>query len=249
MDDSLALVLTGAIIAGFVQGLSGFAFGLTAMSFWAWAVAPQLAGPLVVVCSLAGQSLAIGPLRRGFDWRRVLPFVLGGAMGVPLGVGLLPLVDPVLFRVILGTILVGYCSCMLAARLLPHLHHGGRLADGAIGMVGGVLGGLGGFTGTPVTLWYTLRGWDKDSGRAVLQTFNIAMHALTLTVYALNGLVTADLGWLCLWAVPAMVVPALIGIRLYDRIDDAAFRRLILMLLLVSGVVLLATSLPRLLGL
>ena len=135
-----------------------------------------------------------------------------------------------------------------SSRLLPHLHHGGRLADGGIGMIGGILGGLGGFTGTPVTLWYTLRGWDKDSGRAVLQTFNIAMHALTLTVYALNGLVTADLGWLCLWAVPAMVLPALIGIRLYDRIDDAAFRRLILMLLLASGVVLLATSLPRLLG-
>lgn len=248
MDASLALVLTGAVTAGFVQGLSGFAFGLTAMSFWAWAVAPQLAGPLVVVCSLVGQSLAIGPLRRGFDWRRVLPFVLGGAVGVPLGVALLPLVDQITFRALLGVILVGYCSCMLAARLLPHLHHGGRPADGAIGMVGGILGGLGGFPGTPVTVWYTLRGWDKDVGRAVLQTFNMAMHALTLTVYGLNGLLTAELGWLCLWAVPAMVLPVLIGIRLYDRIDDAAFRRLVLVLLLASGVALLATSLPRLGG-
>lgn len=248
MDVSLALVLGGAVTAGFVQGLSGFAFGLTAMSFWAWAVAPQLAGPLVVVCSLVGQALAVGPMRRGFDWRKVAPFILGGAVGVPLGAALLPLVDQTLFRAVLGGILVTYCPCMLAARLLPDIRHGGRAADAGVGVIGGVMGGLGGFPGTPVTVWYTLRGWNKDTGRAVLQTFNIAMHALTLTVYALHGLVTAELLRLSAMTVPAMVAPALIGIRLYARIDDAAFRRLVLILLLASGVVLLATSLPKLLG-
>ncbi len=29
------VVALGAVVAGFVQGLSGFAFGLVAMSFWA----------------------------------------------------------------------------------------------------------------------------------------------------------------------------------------------------------------------
>ena len=246
MDSALLLVLTGAVVAGFVQGLSGFAFGLTAMSFWAWTVAPQLAVPLVVVCSLVGQALAIGPVRRGFDARRVLPFIIGGAVGVPLGAALLPLVDQTLFRAGLGAILVVYCPLMLAARALPRVAHGGRLADGGVGLVGGVMGGLGGLTGTPVTVWYTLRGWDKDSGRAVLQTFNLAMHALTLTVYAASGMITAELGRLCAVAVPAMALPALAGIRLYSRIDDQAFRRLLLGLLLLSGLVLLATSLPGL---
>lgn len=246
MEFSLALVLAGAVAAGFVQGLSGFAFGLTAMSIWAWAIEPQLAGPLVVVCSLVGQALAIGPMRHGFDWRKVAPFILGGAVGVPLGAALLPSVDQVAFRVVLGVILVVYCPCMLAVRLLPRIQHGGRLADGAVGVVGGIMGGLGGFTGTPVTVWYTLRGWDKNTGRAVLQTFNIAMHALTITVYALHGLLTAEVLRLSVMTVPAMVIPALLGIRLYARIDDVAFRRLVLVLLLVSGVVLLATSLPEL---
>lgn len=243
MTVSLLLMLAGAVIAGFVQGLSGFAFGLTAMSFWAWAVAPQLAGPLVVICSLVGQAMAIGPMRRGFSFRRALPFLVGGAIGVPLGVAALPLVDQTVFRAVIGAILVIYCPAMLAARALPSVRRGGGLADGGAGMTGGILGGLGGLTGAPVTLWSTLRGWDKDASRAVVQTFNLSMHCLTLTVYAASGLLTADVGRMCLIVVPAMALPTLVGIRLYRRINDEAFRRLVLGLLLLSGIMLLASAL------
>ena len=40
------IVVVGAALAGFVQGLSGFGFGLTAMSLWAWTLEPQLAALL-----------------------------------------------------------------------------------------------------------------------------------------------------------------------------------------------------------
>ena len=52
-------VLLGALAAGFVQGRSGFAFGLVAMTFWVWVMAPQVAGPLVVFGSLVGQMLSL----------------------------------------------------------------------------------------------------------------------------------------------------------------------------------------------
>jgi hypothetical protein len=44
-----------------------------------------------------------------------------------------------------------------------------------------------------------------------------------------------------------MVVPTLIGVELYARFSEAGFRRLILALLSLSGVVLLAASVPHLL--
>lgn len=34
MPNELLLILVGAAAAGFVQGLSGFAFGMVSMSFW-----------------------------------------------------------------------------------------------------------------------------------------------------------------------------------------------------------------------
>jgi len=71
-------VIVGAVVAGFVQGVSGFAFGLVAMALWAWSVAPELAGPMVVFGSLIGQLLSIGSVRHAFDLRRATPFVFGG---------------------------------------------------------------------------------------------------------------------------------------------------------------------------
>ena len=73
------------------------------------------------------------------------------------------------------------------------------------------MGGLGGLTGPAPTLWCALRGWDKDAQRAVFQSFNLVMHALTLAVYATSGLVTTEALGMFVVIAPAMVIPALIG--------------------------------------
>jgi uncharacterized membrane protein YfcA len=67
MDPIYLTVALGAMLAGFVQGLSGFAFGLTAMSLWAWTLEPRLAAALVVFGSLLGQIMAAVTVRRSFD--------------------------------------------------------------------------------------------------------------------------------------------------------------------------------------
>lgn len=247
MDSSLVLIAVGAAVAGFVQGLSGFAFGLVAMSFWAWSIEPQLAAVLTVFGSLTGQLLAVFTVRRAWSWRTLLPFVAGGMVGIPIGVAVLPALDARLFKAMLGGLLVLWCPLMLAARQLPRIRAGGRLADAAVGTVGGVMGGIGGFTGVIPTLWCTLRGFDKDEQRGVIQNFNLAMLAVTMAGYVGKGLVTTEMVPKLMVVAPAMLVPALLGARLYLGISEAAFRRLVLTLLTLSGVAMLAASLPALL--
>ncbi len=247
MDLLTRVVALGAAAGGFVQGLSGFAFGLVAMAVWAWWLDSVLAGPLVVLGSLVGQLLSLRSIRRGFDPRRVLPFVAGGLLGVPLGVALLRRIDPLTFKLAVGVLLAVWCSAMLLARDLPRVARGGRLADAGAGLVGGVMGGLGGLTGPAPTLWAALRGWDRDAQRAVFQVFNLAIHGLTMAVYLATGTVSAEAARLLLVVAPAMLVPTLVGARLYRRFSDAAFRKAVLGLLAASGVVLIATTPPRLL--
>ena len=247
MESSPVLfVLVGAAVAGFVQGLSGFAFGMVAMTFWAWSVAPQVAGPLVVACSFLGQLLSIGSARSGFAPRLVLPFIAGGVLGVPLGARLLPMIDQTLFKAAIGTLLVVWCSLMLIARDLPRVKGGGPFADGAVGMIGGGMGGLGGLSGPAPTLWCTLRGWERDAQRAVFQSFNLTMHTLTIATYGMTGILTGETLRLVAIAAPAMLVPVWLGAKLYARLSGAGFRLLLLALLLLSGIGLLASALPRL---
>lgn len=245
--DPLYLIALGACVAGFVQGLSGFAFGMVAMSFWAWGLEPRLAASLTVFGSLTGQLIAVFTVRRGFSWRLLWPFVLGGLAGIPLGVWVLPYLDMLWFKAVFGTLLVLWCPLMLLAPRLPRVP-GNRLADGAVGMVGGVLGGIGGFTGTVPTLWCTVRGFDRDTQRAVIQNFNLSMLAVTMFTYLGTGVVTsAMLPWFGVVAL-AMLIPTVLGTRVYLGISEAAFRRLVLGLLTLSGIAMLVASVPVLLG-
>ena len=180
-------IVAGAATAGFVQGLTGFGFGLVAMSFWAWVLDPRLAAVLAVFGALSGQMLAALTVRRGFDWRLVAPFVAGGLLGLPLGLALLPHLDPVRFRAGVGALLAVWCPLMLFSERLPRPAFGGHWADAVAGACGGLMGPLGGFTGAIPTLWCTLRGMGRDSQRAVIQNFNLAMLATTMASYVAAG--------------------------------------------------------------
>lgn len=239
----LLIVLLGAASAGFVQGLAGFAFGLVALGVWAWFVPPAQAGPLVVFGSLLGQLLSLGTVRRSLDPRRLAPFIAGGLLGVPVGVLLLHRIDPREFKLAVGIVLVLWCPAMLLARDLPRVAAGGRWADAAAGWIGGVMGGLGGLTGPAPTLWSALRGWDRDVQRAVFQSFNFTMQAVTMAVYLASGTVSAGTARLFPAVGVAMLVPTLAGAYLYRRFSDTAFRRLVLLLLTASGALLIVAAL------
>jgi uncharacterized membrane protein YfcA len=238
MDGVYLIVALGAVVAGFVQGLSGFAFGMVAMSFWAWALEPRLAATLAVFGALTGQILAAISVRRGFSVPLLLPFILGGLVGIPLGVWLLPHLNMTWFKIILGSMLVLWCPVMLMSKHLPSISVGGRFADGIVGLIGGVMGGIGGFTGTVPTLWCTLRGFPKDTQRTVIQNFNLSMLAVTMGTYLATGIVTRDMLPLFAIVAPAMLVPTLLGTRLY--------RQIVLSLLTCSGIALLASALTAL---
>lgn len=245
MDPLYLVVALGAALAGFVQGLSGFAFAMVAMAVWAWWVDPQLAAAMAVFGGFSGQLLAALTVRRGFDIKLLAPFVIGGLAGIPVGIGILPLLDLSLFKLALGGLLAVICPVMLVAHKLPKVNAGGRPADAVAGFVGGVLGGIGGVSGAIPTLWCTLRGMPKDQQRAVIQNFNLGMLGVTLALYVGTGVITtATLPMLAI-VLPAMLIPTLLGAKLYIGISEAAFRRIVLGLLTASGVAMLASALPQ----
>lgn len=244
MTSNLAiLVVGGGAIAGFVSGLAGFAFGLIAMVFWAWTLPPQIIGPMLVVGSLTGQLLTIGTVRRSIRVKLIAPLIVGGLIGVPIGATLLPFLDPVPFRIGVGTLLVMYCGVMLMASNLPTIKAGGAFADALVGVIGGLLGGIAGLVGPAPTILCMLRGYPKDTQRAICQTFFIVMQSLTLVMYLHNGLINHEVLVLFAWMTPSSLLCAWLGSRLYVRLSDRAFRRTLLVLLFASGVALLGSSL------
>ena len=85
----IALVVAGALAAGFVNGLSGTGYALVALGFWLHAMSPVTAAPLVAFCSVGGHLQSLPKIWSGVVWSRLWPFLAGGLIGVPIGTALL----------------------------------------------------------------------------------------------------------------------------------------------------------------
>ena len=238
----------GAAVAGLVQGISGFAFAMVAMAIWVWGVDPALAAVMAVFGGWTGQVISAIRVRRGWHVSLLWPFVLGSAIGIPIGTRLLPLLDANRFKLVLGGMLVVCCSAMLATARLPRITTGGRLADAGVGLLGGVMAPMSGFSGLAPALWCTLRGYTKDEHRAVLQNFNLIVLSATLASLVWSG--RAHAGLLPQMAVVAgsLVIPSLWGSKIYTGMSPIAFRNGVLWLLVFAGVMMLASSLRNLLA-
>ena len=238
----------GAAVAGLVQGISGFAFAMVAMAIWVWGVDPALAAVMAVFGGWTGQVVSAIRVRRGWHVSLLWPFVLGSAIGIPIGTMLLPLLDPNGVKLVLGSLLVVCCSAMLATAKLPRITHGGRVADAGVGLLGGVMAPLSGFSGLAPALWCTLRGYTKDEHRAVLQNFNLVVLSATLASLVWSG--RAHAGLLPQMGVVAgsLIIPSVWGSKIYIGMSPTAFRNGVLWLLVFAGVVMLASSLRTILG-
>src|ERR1700676_4110457 len=91
---NLAIYLTATFLAAVVAGLAGFAFGLVAAAAWLHVLPPVQTAGLIVAFGLIVQGVAVWKLRNALQWGRLWPFLVGAAVGVPVGVMILAWADP-----------------------------------------------------------------------------------------------------------------------------------------------------------
>ena len=231
----LGLYLLATFIGGMTTGIAGFAMGLVVSGIWLHILTPIQTAALIVGYALLAQTYSIWKLRQAMSWRKVAPFIIGGAVGVPIGALSLTYINPVHLRIGVGVLLVLYSVYGLAKPALKPVQ-GGVPTDLGIGFLNGLLGGLTGLGGIIVTVWVQLRGWPKDVQRIVFQPVILAAQGMTAVSLAFAGAYNAETIKLYLYGLPALAAGIWIGLKLYGKLDEAGFRKVILVLLLVSGV-------------
>ena len=233
----LIVVAAGGGAAGFVAGLTGLGTALTSLTFWLFVLPPGAAVPMAAMLAVTAHIVTLSKIRHGIRWERLRPFLFGGAVGMPLGVWVLPFVSAPDLKLALGIFLLLYCGYGLFVKVPPVYHGGGKVADGAVGIAGGFLGGVSGASGPLPTIWSGIRGWPKDEARGVYQPFNLMVLGSAAVGHMLNGQVAvADTGRIAL-ALGIGIGGALLGLAVYRRVDDAVFRRMVLAFLLIAGLV------------
>lgn len=234
----LGLFLLTIFFGGVVSGFAGFALGLVVAPVWLHIFTPLQTATLIIGCGLLMQGYGTWKLRHALIWRDMWPFIIGGAIGVPIGAMLLTRIEPTYMRAGVGVLLGLYSAYGLARPTVKPLHCGVP-ADLTIGVFNGLLSGLTGLPGVIVTIWCQMRGWPKDRQRTIFQPVILVTLLMSIVSLGVAGAITLPTVKIFMLGLPALFAGAWSGMKLYGHVDEAAFRKAILLLLLVSGLTLI----------
>jgi uncharacterized membrane protein YfcA len=235
----LAPVLAVAFVAGLIQGLAGFGSALLAVPLMTLVLPVATVVPLMAVLGGLMSAYNLLHLHHAIRVRPVLRLLLGYLIGTPLGLLALTRAPEGLMLAGLGVFLCGYALLSLAGRQPAWAWlREWRLG---LGVTSGALGAAFSTNGPPVILHVAAhREWGPDRQKALLAVFFTASSVITVAAHAAGGLIDGDvLRWVA-WCLPLLLAGAQAGVMLYLRLGAHDYRRLTFLLILATGVMMLA---------
>jgi len=234
----LYILVAVVLAAGFVTGLSGFGFGLVSMGFLPLFMSIRVANPFVSLFSVFLFLAMIYPLRRHVRLDTLLPLLVGAAVGVPLGIFALALLDEVILKRILGGIILLYLAydLLLRERFPGDLH---RAWGYAAGLLAGAFSGAFSVSGPVAIAYINTRHADKLTLKANIVAYFLVLLAYKIPLLFVGGLVTEEvLRYVLILSLPTAAGLAA-GMLLFRRLSNRVFSRIVQGVLLVSALLLL----------
>lgn len=231
----LLILVVGLGVAGFAKGTTGMGLPLVATPLLAGVFGPKAAVVIVTVPIFAANSVLLLQGWRRLDvLRGIAPIIIASAIGTAIGVNLLALLDQRTFAI------------LISLMVLIFLLRGDRLIGGdpgarrvrilgpVVGFFGGVLQGTTSIASPLIGSFFHARKMDRHEYVIVLAAIFELNAVIQLVGYALLGLYTANILAIGLLGLVPTLLALMAGIFFRSRLDQARFRQLILVLLVLS---------------
>lgn len=229
------LFLGGSLAcAGFVQGLTGFGFGLVSMSLMPLFLNVKQAAAISTVFSLLATVTTFIRHAKHYNWRLGLAFLISVCVGVPIGVYFLNKASETVLLHILGCVMV-----LLAAReffLKQSQQPIPRPLTIPLGLFSGGLSGAFNLGGIPTAAYAYTNPWTRGQIMAFLQVMITVSCALRMVCYSRYGFFQ-EFSWArgALLAIP--LYGAILGGHLcLQKISPKQMRKIIFSFIAIVGI-------------
>ncbi|MBC8208972.1 MAG: sulfite exporter TauE/SafE family protein [Desulfobulbaceae bacterium] len=234
-------LLTGTIflVAGFIQGMTGFGSALIALPLLSLFLDIKIAVPLCILNSLVITTTMALQLKKHFEKKKILPLCLAAIPGVILGVTLLKNSGSDIIRISLALLLICYSLySLLSTPKHPNLHPNWAIPAG---FLSGLIGAIFSAGGPPTIIYTALSNWSKDQIKATLTGFFLFNSYLIAIAHTSSGLINSTVLSLFLYSAPMVLVGTLLGGRCYGLLKKDLYLKVIFAFLVVMGMMLLGT--------
>lgn len=246
MPDLEALEWVVVVVALLLVGASKTSFsglGVVAVALFALALPARESTGALLPLLLLGDVVAVLYYRRHADWHRLTRLLPWVALGVLGGALLLRGADDQQVRRLIGLVLLAVVAVAVLQRRLrraaEHLPPETRWLVPLVGVLAGVLTMLANAAGPLMSLYLLAAGLPVLSFLGTSAWFFLVVNALKVPFSVGLGLITPDVLLLAVVTAPAVLVGAVAGRAVVQRVDQVRFERVTLGLTVAAAVRLL----------
>lgn len=237
------LVICGTLLlAGFVQGVSGFGAGIVFMSIVPYFLSVTASAAISNFVCLMLEIMMVIRYRKYINKKIILMpavfFIVGGTIGIILASNM----DTRLMKLILGGFLILLSIYMLIFRSKMKLKDN-LLTMFVCGFVSGLCDGMFSIGGPLMVLYFLATTKSKEEYLGTIQTFFLICAIYNLALRTYRGLFTVDLLGYALVGTAAIFAGLAVGNRVVDKIDDQMMQKIVCVMIGISGAVTFLTSL------
>jgi uncharacterized membrane protein YfcA len=214
------------------QAASGFGFALLAVPLLALLLGAKTAVVTTGVVSLGLQlTMALrdhGSIRRP----TVVTMTIAALAGMPLGLFVLENVDERTLTLAIAVTVLAFTGLLARGVRVP----AGIATDAAAGFTSGIISTSTGTSGPPLVIALHAREMTPLTFRATLAAQFLIQGTISVVAFAVVGRITDEVGLLALAGIPGLALGWFAGNRVFARLDPDRFRRVVLVMLALSGV-------------
>ena len=242
IPETPALIFSLAVIllAGFVRGYSGFGFSMIVVVSLSLIFPPAKIVPVILMLEVTASAYLLPRIWRQVDWPSLGWLYIGVLAGTPLGVYLLATVPERPMRgaiAIVVILLVGLLWRGFKLKKMP----GKKMTIGT-GILSGFTNGGAAIGGPPVILFYFSSPAGVATSRASIIAFFFGTDILAGGICAYHGLVSGQTLILAVTYLIPLIIGITLGSRSFIKSDPEAFRKKVMLLLLIMSVAILVRT-------
>lgn len=230
----IALII---LLGVFIQSLSGFGLGLVVMPLLTLFIDVRVASPLMNLIALLTLSIILFYYRKKLEVRAILGLTIASSLAIPFGVYFLKNMDKTITLTLLGIVVLSYAIYSLVELPLPiiHSHQWGY----GFAFFSGLLSGAYNTGGPPIVIYGSCRRWTPEQFKSNLNFFFFCNVIIVLINHLLQGNFTPEVFNLFILSIPMIFMGLVLGFLLSKKINLLLFRKLVLFLLIMTGLQLL----------
>jgi uncharacterized membrane protein YfcA len=224
-----------ASLAAAAQAVSGFGFALIGTPLVAVLAGPKEA---VVGLTMIGVLLVAQISLRGrghVDRPTVGVVTVSAIVGMPLGLLVLVRADDRVLTFAIAIAVIGFSLLLWRGARFP----AGRGTDATAGFTAGILSTSTGTSGPPIVIALSAKQLEPPAFRATISAIFLVQGSAALVLFALGEQITREALSVALAGLPGVLVGSIVGERGFRRLDTSTFRRVVLGMLFLSGLVAL----------